>query len=469
MSALLLFTATLVVGCTESTLTAIDAELVVTPALTTLRDVPIGGEAPFALDLYNPDSVTVRVLDVFVDPVDGAEFEVVQLPEEVVGSSSESVGILFRPTGEGYLTTRITVVSNAKEPEITVDFRGHAGAAALVANPPVLDFGSVLTGELSSKDLSLVSSGTVSPIIEELRFASGSPFSTPAQLPVQVEWDGSWGLKVTFAPAHELPVNEVLSVMVAGLADPLLEVPLRGNDCEGAVAELYDVDDDGVTGCAGDCNDRDATSHPGGVEACDGFDDDCDGTVDEHTECFDDDGDGQTERGGDCNDGLGSVHTGAAEVADGVDNDCDGVIDDGVANPDNDGDGYTPDGNDCDDRDATVYPGATELADSLDNDCDGTVDEGTTWHDDDGDGRSEAGGDCDDTDTSVYTAAAEVGDGKDNDCDGAVDEGTSRADDDGDGFTEDGGDCNDADAAISPAALEVYGNGIDDDCDGVKR
>ncbi|MBM4365878.1 MAG: hypothetical protein FJ102_06650 [Deltaproteobacteria bacterium] len=80
--------------------------------------------------------------------------------------------------------------------------------------------------------------------------------------------------------------------------------------------------------------------------------------------------------GDDCNDGLSWINPAAAEACDGYDNDCDGTIDDGLATStwyeDNDGDGYgdvavtdcaQPSGTvdndwDCNDASASVYPGS---------------------------------------------------------------------------------------------------------------
>lgn len=96
-----------------------------------------------------------------------------------------------------------------------------------------------------------------------------------------------------------------------------------------------------------DCDDSAAVALPGGVEVCDGYDNDCDGEIDgenaEGAEAYytDDDGDGygvdatvvytcdpalnQVAEPGDCNDADDAVSPGATEICnDGIDNDCDG-------------------------------------------------------------------------------------------------------------------------------------------------
>lgn len=304
------------------------------------------------------------------------------------------------------------------------------------------------------------------------------------------------------------------------------------NDCDGAtddatavdaVSYFPDADGDGfgddafrIDSCTwpglgfvqvgGDCDDTEARVRPGGIEVCDGLDNDCVGGVDDgipvRTHYFDRDLDGfgdpnpmftvvlQCPPTGyspfptDCDDNDAAVHPlitvqaqthapladAALEateadrdlsfVADGIDQDCDGFD---VCFPDLDGDGFGEE------------PGPGEEARfGVDNDLDCA--NGSTT------GMAGVPGDCDDGDPNTFPGATEVpGDGLDQDCDGRE---FCYRDLDGDGFgigvvlgnlacsdaqtAAYGGDCNDdpsTGAAINPIATELC-DGIDNDCDG---
>lgn len=164
----------------------------------------------------------------------------------------------------------------------------------------------------------------------------------------------------------------------------------------------------GLLGCAGP-KPVDSGATDGG--ATDGGATDGGATTDggETAACwYDQDGDGYggenpidctrgVAEGGDCDDLDASVHPGAAERCDERDEDCDGAVDDDPVDglpfyPDLDGDGYGSDGlvaacrtgdglalygGDCDDADDSIFPGATEgCDDGIDQDCDGSSDDG---------------------------------------------------------------------------------------------
>ena len=177
---------------------------------------------------------------------------------------------------------------------------------------------------------------------------------------------------------------------------------------------LYDDDGDGFTEADGDCDDTDPGVFPTATESPDGVDNNCDTLIDEDTPAYDDDGDGYCEGydldgdgiddcsdgtlPGDCDDADAAINPLAVEACDGADNNCDGSADeqDSVGcttyYEDLDGDNYGTTGaclcgpttdysaayaGDCYDYSTDVHPGQTNWFtdprgdNSFDYDCDG--------------------------------------------------------------------------------------------------
>lgn len=206
---------------------------------------------------------------------------------------------------------------------------------------------------------------------------------------------------------HLSPLSIVLLFMSCRSDSP---TDIKVNDVDTAL-EAMDADGDGYFSDE-DCDDADATNHPGATEVCDGMDNNCDGLVDEDVLIryyLDNDGDGF----GDSGDTIEACQ--APE-------------------------GFVPNGNDCNDDDVTTYPSAAERCDEIDNDCDGEIDEDVQleWYlDEDGDGVGsdymieacnppadyvDITGDCNDEEPETYPDNEEICDEIDNDCDGDIDE-----------------------------------------------
>jgi len=87
------------------------------------------------------------------------------------------------------------------------------------------------------------------------------------------------------------------------------------------------------------------------------------------------DGDGWTVAAGDCDDSDESVFPGAIEECDGVDNDCDGSP--GINEVDDDADGFMICEGDCDDADASIVGWQVEDSGFMRSECNPVIDEGS--------------------------------------------------------------------------------------------
>ncbi len=276
---------------------------------------------------------------------------------------------------------------------------------------------------------------------------------------------------------------------------------------------------EGFVANALDCDDHNQSAHPGSIEFCNGFDDNCDGATDEDNAedatawyadaDHDADGnpnvwvlacykpEGYTSWSADCDDTNPNVPASHGyEFCNGIDDNCDGQVDESTnlqgenivwnVDVDFDGygdmfttmksctqpDGYVADASDCADYDPTINPSAEQTCDIfIDFNCNGIEDEPTTgllpWYmDADGDSYG------DPYSTAVEDCVPPEGYTWDNtDCDDEDALVQPYVDSDGDGFLgcdPSGGsdvDCNDVNATVNPDAVEGCTND-DLDCDG---
>ncbi|OGQ83916.1 MAG: hypothetical protein A2289_25920 [Deltaproteobacteria bacterium RIFOXYA12_FULL_58_15] len=274
----------------------------------------------------------------------------------------------------------------------------------------------------------------------------------------------------------------------AACGDNCLELPrVTTAECvtEGTVHECVIVgceagwtNDDGLvsTGCNAEC-----VQTNGGVEICDGFDNDCEGTTDPSCPCnFRDKSNGvcvgtTTNLAGQCQ--QPTEYETQESACDSLDNDCDGLTDEGCAcDYLDDADGVcataTNSGSNC--EQPAAYEVTETTCDGIDNDCDGSTDtDCPCQYDGDPDGvcgtaKLDGSGNC--VEPTTHEASETLCDDVDNDCDGIADSGCPcHFQDDPDGVCasatrDSAGQCQ------QPSGFEeietTCGDG-DNDCDGL--
>jgi hypothetical protein len=262
---------------------------------------------------------------------------------------------------------------------------------------------------------------------------------------------------------------------------------LSGIGTPGKVNAPCDLDGDGFTSTAGDCNDQAMAIYPGAVDVCNGVDDDCNGATDDGVQappgtclesgvCLGPLKDGSPvakcagKAGFTCTYPLGYESV-TETLCDDFDNDCDGETDEGLRNA-------------C----GGCGPAPVETCNGMDDDCDGKTDDdvklapgtcGTMGVCLLAKGMCGAGGKPVCALPPAWEAVETLCDGADNDCDGSTDEdfGLGAACTAGRGACTGPGlvACGSGGAltcsakpgtALPEAHAERCGNSLDDDCDG---
>ena len=305
---------------------------------------------------------------------------------------------------------------------------GNQSGIALQLNNDKVNFGRALCGNFDSA--ASLTIGTWHHLLGTWNGVTGSiyidgAFDSSANNPSNCALVDSWPLFIGAAAVGQGTILEYFEGAIDRVA--IYDTVLTAADAARAWESLNDESDfdmDGLSICAGDCDDSDGVNFPGNVEICDGLDNDCDGITPPDEVDVDRDGLMACD---DCDDLNRDTYPGAEEICDGFDNDCDQVIPDAEADMDSDG---APVCSDCDDDDPQRFPGAEELCDNIDNNCDDLLPDDEA--DRDGDSFPECS-DCDDADETRYPGAAEICNQIDTDCDGNIDN---------DCETEVGGGCN---------------------------
>ncbi|MCO4748201.1 MAG: hypothetical protein KC912_25630 [Proteobacteria bacterium] len=251
--------------------------------------------------------------------------------------------------------------------------------------------GASLASTCDGESMNLAWSVTAHPLVDHYVAVVSADGAELVQIDLGFDGPGSAALDATVLAACDPSCAAVLFPVDADgeLGAPLFETVLG-----------LDIDADGYLSglCGGpDCDDGDAAVNPGGTEACDGGDNDCNGLVDDLADAPDADLQAGVCVGATkvCDGGGGwvepdygayvSTYEASETSCDGLDNDCSGQADDLSGAPDADNQLGVCGGAKkvCDGSGGWTEPDYSQLSnyaetddcDGLDNDCDDDVDD----------------------------------------------------------------------------------------------
>ena len=273
--------ALVLVGCNQDiSVDKVQPNLEVTPDPADVGDVLVGGTDQAELTLTRVSGGEVEIRSVTIENLSGAFFTWDETLPFVSNDAPGTLVITYAPTEIGWHEANVTITyNNEDEPSIEVGVRGHGVMGAARLYPSLLDFGAVPAGSAESKSITVVNEGDIALTLDGASF-SDPRFTLNETTPLVIAPAVSMDVTFSFSADSDAAVEGTATLDFGGTVD-LPDVFLRANDCAHGDPSIYDEDADGYTTCGGDCDDSEASAHPGGTEVCNAVDDDCDGTIDE--------------------------------------------------------------------------------------------------------------------------------------------------------------------------------------------
>ena len=421
--------------------------LEVAPATLDFGQVQLGQVAFAQLSISNAGGSPLRISAIHLaDGGSGAFTPLQALLPDIDPGAQDTIDVVFAPQPPcSQHTALLEIASNDPlNPLLQVPLAGQGTDPEVVAEPASVDFGAIYQGyQAGPVAISVRNSGVGTLEVRALGLGAGTEPDFQLQslpsLPALLEPGQAIGAELYFTPLGTGLRAGTVQVVSDDADHPLLSIPIAGTgtDCPQG---WWDINGDPADGCEYRCD-----LSNGGVEDCDGQDNDCDALTDEgltSRTCSVGNQYGTCTGSESCDGANGWIGCDAPtpepETCDDIDNNCDGLTDaaDGTlelapcelqqgvcagavhrAGLCQDG-GWLP----CQAVDYGPDYGQEVCGNALDEDCSGMFDD----KDSDGDGFLDiacGGDDCDDLDPASHPGASEVRDTRDNDCDGLVDEG----------------------------------------------
>jgi len=152
------------------------------------------------------------------------------LPFLLAAGQNTNIGVTFSASGAGAATGQLSVISNAENPDLTVNLEADGiTQGQLAAQPSSLTFTPVGIGQTSSGSVSLNNSESQSVTVSQITLTgAGFAFNPQPSLPMVIPAGQSTALGVNFTPAGAGIVSGNITV-VSNALDPNFSIGLSGD------------------------------------------------------------------------------------------------------------------------------------------------------------------------------------------------------------------------------------------------
>lgn len=195
-------------------------QLTINPTSVNFNSVNVGSTGTATITLSNPGNASTVISQATASGT-GFSFSGLSVPTTIAAGGSTSFTAKFAPTTTGNASGSISLTSNAPGSPASIALSGTGVQAQLVANPSIVSFGNVITGNSNSQTITLSNGGNASVTITQAN-VSGAGFSTTGlSLPKTIAAGGNTTFNVVFAPTSAGSVTGSVSLVSNAPNSPL--------------------------------------------------------------------------------------------------------------------------------------------------------------------------------------------------------------------------------------------------------
>src|SRR5271170_6194466 len=206
---------------------ATNSSLVANPGSVAFGSVAVGSSSPQTITLTNTGNTSATISAISSSGT-GFSASGLSIPLTLAANQSTSFSAQFTPTTIGSAAGSILITSTASNPTVSIGLEGTGVQGNLTANPPSINFGSLLVGASGSVSVTLTNSGTASVAISQVS-TSGTGFSmTGLSAPSTLTAGQSTSLTAKFAPTAAGSATGSISIVSNAPGSPLV-IALSGS------------------------------------------------------------------------------------------------------------------------------------------------------------------------------------------------------------------------------------------------